>query len=141
MCRGRPTSWRHLRATFHDRTGGLILDGTSCPKQRPQWGGVARQYYRAQGKTANCQTAIHGRVVDRGTGVDARRKLYLPESWLMPHAAHACAHSDRCPRAAQMAARAHVLRQVRASGIAVTEALGDAECGESATLRRTLHRA
>lgn len=34
-----------------------------------------------------------------------------------------------------------LLRQVRASGITATAVLGDAEFGESATLRRTLHRA
>lgn len=37
--------------------------------------------------------------------------------------------------------RPRLPRQVRASGITVTAALGDAEFGESATLRRALHRA
>ena len=85
--------WRHLRATIPDRTGVLILDGTSFPKQGPHSVGVARQYCGALGKIANCQTAV---TVALWTGAQAwmlGATLYLPESWLTPDAAHARPHS------------------------------------------------
>jgi SRSO17 transposase len=133
--------WRHLRATIPDRTGVLILDGTSFPKQGPHSVGVARQYCGALGKIANCQTAV---TVALWTGAQAwmlGATLYLPESWLTP--------SQRTRGRIPAGVRGQpkwqlaltLLRQVRASGITVTAVLGDAEFGESATLRRTLHRA
>jgi SRSO17 transposase len=133
--------WRHMRATVPDRTGVLILDGTSFPKQGAYSVGVARQYCGALGKIANCQTAV---TVALWTGARAwmlGAALYLPESWLT---------SEQRTRARIPAAirgqpkwqlALTLLRQVRASGITVTAVLGDAEFGESATLRRTLHRA
>lgn len=133
--------WRHLRATIPDRTGVLILDGTSFPKQGPYSVGVARPYCGALGKLANCQTAV---TVALWTGSRAwmlGATLYLPESWLTP-AQRARARIPAGARAQpkwQLALT--LLRQVRASGITVTAVLGDAEFGESATLRRTLHGA
>jgi SRSO17 transposase len=133
--------WRQLRARVPDRTGVLILDGTSFPKQGAHSVGVARQYCGALGKIANCQTAV---TVALWTGAQAwmlGAALYLPESWLTP----AQRTRARIPTGVhgqpkwQLALT--LLRQVRASGITVTAVLGDAEFGESATLRRTLHRA
>ena len=93
------------------------------------------------GKIANCQTAV---TVALWTGAQAwmlGATLYLPESWLTP--------SQRTRARIPAGVRGQpkwqlaltLLRQVRASGITVTAVLGDAEFGESATLRRTLHRA
>ena len=100
--------WRHLRATIPDRTGVLILDGTSFPKQGPHSVGVARQYCGALGKIANCQTAV---TVALWTGAQAwmlGATLYLPESWLTPAQRTRARIPAECPRAAEVAARAHV---------------------------------
>lgn len=133
--------WQRLRLVVPERTGVLILDGTSFPKQGTASVGVARQYCGTLGKIANCQVAV---TVALWTGVRAwflGARLYLPEAWLTP---------DQRTRA-QIPATVRfqekwrlaltLLRQVRAAGIDVTAVVGDAEFGDNATLRRTLHRA
>jgi SRSO17 transposase len=132
--------WKQLRAVVPERMGVLILDGTSFPKQGPASVGVARQYCGTLGKVANCQVAV---TVALWTGVRAwmmGAALYLPEPWLTPPQ-RARAHIPPTVRFRpkwQLALT--LLRQVRASGITVTAVLGDAEFGDSATLRRYLHR-
>jgi SRSO17 transposase len=133
--------WRQLRATIPDRTGVLILDGTSFPKQGAHSVGVARQYCGALGKIANCQTAV---TVALWTGTQAwmlGAALYLPESWLTPEQRTRARIPARVGGQPKWQLALTLLRQVRASGITVTAVLGDAEFGESATLRRALHRA
>ncbi len=135
------TLWKRLRAQVPERSGVLILDGTSFPKQGTASVGAARQYCGARGKVANCQTAV---TVALWTGARAWRlgaTMYLPEEWLTP----------RQRTRAQIPATVHfapkwqlaltLLRQVRAAGFSVTAVVGDAEFGDNATLRRTLHRA
>lgn len=133
--------WTRLRAVVPERTGVLILDGTSFPKQGTASVGVARQYCGARGKVANCQTAV---TVALWTGARAwllGATLYLPEEWLTPRQRARA----QIPAAVQFAPKWQLaltlLRQVRAAGITVTAVLGDAEFGNNATLRRTLHRA
>jgi SRSO17 transposase len=133
--------WTRLRAVVPERTGVLILDGTSFPKQGSASVGVGRQYCGTLGKVANCQVAV---TVALWNGVRAwmlGATLYLPEEWLTV----AQRTRARIPRAVRFQPKWQLaltlLRQVRAAGITVTAVLGDAEFGDIATLRRTLHRA
>jgi SRSO17 transposase len=133
--------WKRLREVVPDRTGVLILDGTSFPKQGPASVGVGRQYCGALGKIANCQVAV---TVALWTGTQAwllGARLYLPEAWLTP----AQRTRARIPATATVVPKWQLaltlLRQVRAARITVTAVVGDAEFGDNATLRRTLHRA
>jgi SRSO17 transposase len=133
--------WRHLCAVVPDRTGVLILDGTSFPKQGPYSVGVARQYCGALGKIANCQTAVTAALWNGARGWMLGAALYLPESWLTPEARTRARIPAKVKGQPKWQLALTLLRQVRASGITVTAVLGDAEFGESATLRRVLHRA
>lgn len=133
--------WKRLRAQVPERTGVLILDGTSFPKQGTASVGVARQYCGARGKVANCQTAV---TVALWTGARAwllGATMYLPEEWLTPTQRT----RGQIPAAVCFAPKWQLaltlLRQVRAAGFSVTAVAGDAEFGDNATLRRTLHRA
>ena len=70
--------WTRLRAVVPERTGVLILDGTSFPKQGSASVGVGR-HCRALGKVANCQVAV---TVALWNGVRAwilGATLYLPD--------------------------------------------------------------
>ena len=132
--------WRRLRAVIPDRSGVLILDGTSFPKQGPHSVGAIRQYCGALGKIANCQVAT---TVALWTGVRSwflGAQLYLPKEWLT---------SDQRTRGRIPAGVAFqekwrqaltLLRQVRAAGFTITAVLGDAEFGDVTALRATLHR-
>lgn len=74
--------WLVVRAVVPERSGVLILDGSSFPKQGAASVGVGRQYCGALGKLANCQTAV---TVALWTGTRAwllGAALYLPEVWL-----------------------------------------------------------
>ena len=74
--------WRQLRAAIPERTGVLILDGTSFPKQGRRSVAVARQYCGTLGKVANCQVAVTAAL---WTGVRAwmlGAALYVPAEWL-----------------------------------------------------------
>ena len=65
--------WRQLRTVIPERSGVLILDGTSFPKQGPHSVGVARRYLRQLGQGRQLPGGGDRRVVDRGAGLDAGR--------------------------------------------------------------------
>lgn len=132
--------WRQLRAVVPERTGMVILDGTSFPKQGRRSVAVARQYCGALGKVANCQVAVTAAL---WTGVRAwmlGAALYVPREWLTPDARQRA----RIPASIRFQEKWRLaltlLRQIRAAGFQVTAVLGDAEFGDNATLRHTLHR-
>jgi len=132
--------WRRLRALIPEREGLLIFDGTSFPKQGKHSVGVARQYCGALGKIANCQVAVTAAL---WTGVRAYllgAALYLPEEWVTD-AARARARVPATIRFQEKWRQAlTLLRQVRATGVAVTGVLADAEFGDSGVFRAMLHR-
>ena len=133
--------WQRLRLVVPERTGVLILDSTSFPKQGTASVGVARQYCGTLGKIANCQVAV---TVALWTGVRAwilGATLYLPETWLTPAQRTRAQIPARVRFQEKWRLALTLLRQVRAAGITITAVVGDAEFGDSATLRRTLHRA
>jgi SRSO17 transposase len=132
--------WQQLRRVIPDRTGVLILDATSFPKQGTQSVGVARQYCGTVGKVANCQVAV---TVALWTGARAwllGAALYLPESWLTPAARQRAKIPPAVLFQEKWRLALTLLRQARAAGLQITAVLGDAEFGDNATLRRTLHR-
>jgi SRSO17 transposase len=133
--------WRRLRAVIPDRTGVLILDGTSFPKQGPHSVGVARQYCGALGKTANCQVAVTAALWTGSRAWMVGARLYLPEAWLTPEQRHRARIPSTVRFQEKWRLAVTLLQQVRASGLTLTAVVADAEFGNNATLRRTLHRA
>jgi SRSO17 transposase len=133
--------WRRLRGMIPDREGVLILDGTSFPKQGTHSVGVARQYCGTLGKIANCQVAVTAALWTGARAWMVGASLYLPEAWLTPEARQRARIPAPVPFQEKWRLALTLLRQVRTSGITVTAVLGDAEFGDNATLRRTLHRA
>lgn len=133
--------WRQLRAVIPERSGVLILDGTSFPKQGRRSVAVARQYCGTLGKVANCQVAVSAAL---WTGLRAwmlGAALYVPEDWLTPEARQRAGIPSSIRFQEKWRLALTLLRQIRAAGFQVTAVLGDAEFGDNATLRRTLHRA
>src|SRR5258708_19023302 len=133
--------WRHLRATIPDRTGVLILDGTSVPKQGPHSVGVARPDCGALGKIANCQTAV---TVALWTGARAwmlGSALYLPESWLTPSQRTRARIPAGVGGQPKWQLALTLLRQCRACWVTASAVLCDAEFCACAPLPPTLPRA
>ena len=132
--------WRQLRTVMPERTGVLILDGTSFPKQGRRSVAVARQYCGTLGKVANCQVAVTAAL---WTGVRAwmlGAALYIPQEWLTPEARQRAQVPAALRFQEKWRLALTLLRQIRAAGFQITAVLGDAEFGDNATLRRTLHR-
>ena len=105
-----------------------------------RWASRGR-YCGARGKIANCQTAV---TVALWTGVRGwllGATLYLPEEWLTPRQRARALIPTPVAFEPKWRLALTLLRQVRAAGFTLTAVLGDAEFGDNATLRRTLHRA
>ena len=133
--------WRRLRAVIPDREGVLILDSTSFPKQGPHSVGVARQYCGSLGKIANCQVAVTTALWTGARAWMVGAALYLPDAWLTAEARRRARIPSTVHFQEKWRLALTLLRKVRASGFQLTAVVGDAEFGDNATLRRTLHRA
>jgi SRSO17 transposase len=133
--------WRRLLEVLPERTGVLILDGTSFPKQGPHSVGVGRQYCGALGKIANCQVAV---TVALWTGVRAwllGALLYVPQPWLEDPVRREAAHIPKGLTFQEKWRQALTLiRRARAAGVQVTAVVADAEFGDVTAFRRTLHQ-
>jgi SRSO17 transposase len=132
--------WRQLRAVIPERTGVLILDGTSFPKQGRRSVAVARQYCGTLGKVANCQVAVTAAL---WTGVRAwmlGAALYVPAEWLTPEARQRTQIPASLRFHEKWRLALTLLRQIRAAGFQITAVLGDAEFGDNGMLRQYLHR-
>jgi SRSO17 transposase len=132
--------WRQLRATVPERRGVLILDGTSFPKQGRRSVAVARQYCGTLGKIANCQVAVTAALWTGARAWLLGVALYLPQAWLTAEARQRAGIPATVRFQEKWRLALTLLRQVRAAGFEITAVLGDAEFGDNATLRRTLHR-
>ena len=132
--------WRQLRLAIPERTGVLIFDGTSFPKQGTHSVGVARQYCGTLGKVANCQVAVTAALWTGARAWMLGAALYLPEAWLTREARQRAKIPTVLPFQEKWRLALTLLRQARAAGFQITAVLGDAEFGDNATLRRTLHR-
>src|SRR3989440_12491521 len=84
--------WRRLLDVLPERSGVLIIDGTSFPKQGTHSVGVARQYCGALGKIANCQVATTAALWTGARAWLTGALLYLPKPWLTDSDRRAVAH-------------------------------------------------
>lgn len=134
--------WRRLRAVLPERTGILILDETSFPKQGPHSVGAARQYCGALGKVANCQVAVTAALWTGRRAWPLGTLLYLPKSWIDDPTRRRTARIPVRQRFQEKWRLALTLwRHSRASGLTFTAVVADAEYGDNGTIRRTFHRA
>jgi SRSO17 transposase len=133
--------WRQLRAVLPEREGVLIFDSTTFLKQGQQSVGVGRQYCGLQRQITNCQKAV---TVAMWTGARTYllgAALYLPEEWLTDAARARARIPARVVFQQRWRLALTLLRQVRASGMAVSAVLADAEFGDTRMFRALLHRA
>src|SRR5918995_4195191 len=133
--------WRRLLEILPERSGVLILDGTSFPKQGLHSVGVARQYCGALGKIANCQVAVTAAL---WTGTRAwllGALLYLPQSWIEDAGRRAAAGIPvRASFQEKWRQALTLIRRAGAAGLRVTGVVADAEFGDITAFRRTLHQ-
>jgi SRSO17 transposase len=125
-----------------ERTGVLILDETSFPKQGPHSVAVARQYCGALGKVANCQVAVTAALWTGRRAWPVGALLYLPEAWTSDPARRTAA---RIPGATTFQEKwrlaVTLVQRSRAAGLTLTAVVADAEYGDNGIVRQVLHRA
>ena len=143
MRRGTPTrSGSGCARWCRSGRGVLILDGTSFPKQGAGLGRRRPAVLRRARQDRELPDRGHGRAVDRRAGVAAGRDAVSARGRGSRRASGAAGKiPDTVTFAPKWQLALTLLRQVRAAGFTVTAVVGDAEFGDNATLRRTLHRA
>lgn len=134
------TVWQRVRAVIPERTGMVIFDGTSFPKQGRHSVGVARQYCGALGKIANCQVAVTAALWTEARAYLLGAALYLPEEWLTTAARTRARVPSTVAFQEKWRQALTLLQHVRASGFTITGVLADAEFGDTGLFRARLHQ-
>jgi SRSO17 transposase len=134
--------WQRLRAVVPDRTGILMLDETSFPKQGPHSVGVGRQYCGALGKVANCQVAVTAALWTGRRAWPLGALLYLPAAWTDDPVRRTTVGIPAPVRFQEKWRLALTLwRRARAAQLTITAVVADAEYGDNRTVREAFHRA
>jgi SRSO17 transposase len=94
-----------------------------------------------QRQITNCQKAVTAALWTGARTYLLGASLYLPEEWLTERARVRAQIPTRVSFQQRWRLALTLLRQVRASGIAVTAVLADAEFGDNRMFRAMLHRA
>jgi SRSO17 transposase len=133
--------WRRLLDVLPERSGVVIIDSTSFPKQGRHSVGVGRQYCGALGKIANCQVAVTAALWTGARAWLLGAALYLPKPWLTDPASRGAAQIPAGMTFQEKWRQGLTLiRRGRAAGLQVTAVLADAEFGDIAAFRRVLHQ-
>jgi SRSO17 transposase len=131
--------WRRLREQIPERSGYLLIDDTSIPKQGRESVGVARQYCGALGKVANCQVIVTTALRTRRAVWPMHMELFLTADW--------CDDEDRRERTHVPKALKHrtkiamAIEQVdvaREAGFDITCVLADAGYGDAHGFRAAI---
>ena len=133
--------WRQLRSVIPERTRRADSRRNQLPQAGTAFGRRRAAVLRQLGQDRQLPSGGDRRAVDRARAWMLGAALYLPEAWLTPEARQRA----QIPRTVRFQEKWRLaltlLRQIRASGFQLTAVVGDAEFGDNATLRRTLHRA
>jgi len=136
--------WTELARQADRLVGGsdacLVIDDTALPKKGTLSVGVARQYWGALGKQANCQSLVSLTLAQNEVPVPVGLRLFLPDAWT--------SDPERCmqarvpepaivPRSKAKIALCEFDR-LRTAGLRFGMVLADAGCGVSAAFRHAL---
>ena len=132
--------WRRLLDVLPERSGVLIIDGTSFPKQGTHSVGVARQYCGALGKIANCQVATTAALWTGARAWLTGALLYLPKPWLEAERRAVAQIPAHTAFQEKWRHALTLIRRARAARLHITAVLADAEFGDVTAFRRALHR-
>ena len=133
--------WRRLRTVVPEASRPGDSGFTTFAKQGTQSVGVGRQYCGLQRQIINCQKAVTAAFWTGRAGLSARGpRCICPKSG----SPRARVSARAFPTAVEFKQRWRLaltlLRQVRASGLAITGVLADAEFGDNRMFRAQLHR-
>lgn len=132
--------WRRVLALLPERRGVLILDDTAFLKRGTESVGVATQYASRRHHITTCQVAVTAALWTGLRSWFVGAELYLPRAWLTPER-RAQARIPATRRFEEKWRLAlHLVRRVRAAGMALDAVVADAGYGDNAALRMALAR-
>jgi len=138
------TVWSSLRREAIAPFGPFsawVIDESGWPKQGKHSVGVARQYSRALGRTANCQICIEVAVAGSEVALPVAGRLYLPENWMRDRARRRAAGvPDDIAFQTKPQIALDLLRQVITDGVARAPILADEVYGDCHNFRASLRQ-